>query len=82
MSGFMKRPLYCPICGAKVLVDVTTTNFPEVHRLPEHVPATNVNLCAGFVVTVTLDYDKCSKCGCRICKNETGLCLGCFSKEK
>jgi rRNA maturation protein Nop10 len=77
----LTRPLFCPICGARLTVEVPDTNFPEVHRLPEHTPATDVNLCAGVVVTVTLDYDNCSKCGRRMSKHPSGLCMECFSKK-
>lgn len=75
------RPLFCPICGAKLRVEVTDTNYPEVHRLPEHVPAIDVNLCSGVVVTVTLDFDRCSACGCRMSKHPSGKCMKCHSEQ-
>ncbi len=75
------RPLFCPICGAQVRVEVTSTKYPEVHRLPDHLPATNVNLCCGVVVTVTLDFDRCSECGCKMSKHPSGKCCGCYGKS-
>lgn len=73
------RPLYCPICSARLLVE-TDGRFPEVHRLPDHRPATGVNLCCGVVVTVTIDFDVCSKCGVKMSKHPSGLCGGCYGK--
>lgn len=73
------RPLFCPICGAKLLVEVADTTLPEIHRLPEHAPASDVNLCSGLVVTVTLDYDRCAKCGGNMVKNSAGVCRHCFT---
>lgn len=72
------RMLYCPICGQRVRVEVPDTSLPEVHRLPEHTPRDTVNLCCGLVVTVTLSYDKCRKCGCNIGKHPSGFCIECF----
>ncbi len=76
----LHRFLFCPVCGAKLLVDVADYDLakPEAYRLPEHVPATNVNLCCALVVTVTLDYDRCSKCGATMVKHPSGVCRGCF----
>jgi rRNA maturation protein Nop10 len=76
------RPLICPICGANVRVPVPDTNFPEIHRLPDHDSANGMNLCGGVVVTVTLDFDKCAKCGGGMCKHPSGLCRICFGKDK
>lgn len=57
------RPLFCPICGEKVVVKVENNGqLPEVHRLPEHESANGMNVCAALVVVVSLSYDKCSKC--------------------
>jgi len=81
----LSRPLFCPICGAKLVVPVPDSgDLPEIHRLPEHWPAPDAlnkaNLCAGLVVTVTLDYDCCSKCGRKISKHPSGLCMDCHGK--
>jgi len=76
----MHRNLFCPICGEIVLVE-TDAKLPEVHRLPEHRPLGNVNMCAGLVVTVTLDFDRCAKCNCAIGKHPSGLCIRCFRKN-
>lgn len=73
-----KRPLFCPICGARVLVDVINTNYPEIYRMPDHVPAANVNLCCGTVISVSIDWDKCAKCGRKIGKHPSGVCSDCF----
>lgn len=73
------RPLFCPICGAKLMVDVPSTDLPEVHRLPEHTPEGNVNLCAALVVTVTISFDECRECGCRMSKHPSGVCRKCFN---
>ena len=83
MKPSLKRPLFCPICSARLMVDVPNDGqFPEVHRLPEHVPAIDVNLCSGVVVTVTLDFDTCKKCGGRMGKHPTGLCRLCYCEER
>lgn len=74
----MKRPLFCPICARRILVE-TDGQFPEVHVLPDHFPATDVNLCEGVVVTVTLDFDKCSECGTKISKHPSGKCSKCYA---
>lgn len=75
----LKRPLFCPICGAKLLSDVKNNGqFPEIHTLPDHFPATDVNLCSAVVVTVTLDFTECSKCKCKMSKHPSGLCSSCF----
>ncbi len=74
------RPLFCPICGQKVRVQ-TNGQFPEVHRLPEHEPLAPVNLCQGAVVTVTIDFDKCNKCGAKMSKHPSGLCMKCFGES-
>lgn len=72
------RPLFCPICGAKVEVNVHSTALPEVHRIPEHQSANGMNVCAALVVTITLGYDRCSKCGVQMVKHPTGVCMQCF----
>lgn len=78
----MKRPLFCPICGAKVFVHVNNTQLPEVHRLPDHYPApdaiNDANLCAGVVVTVTLDWAECAQCKQRMAKHFSGFCISCY----
>lgn len=74
----LHRPLFCPICGAELMVDVPSTELPEVHRLPEHYPATDVNLCQGLVITVTISFDKCGRCGCNMSKNSAGVCRKCY----
>ncbi len=75
------RPLFCPICGTIVRVPVEAKEsgtLPEVHRLPEHPSGNGANLCAGLVVTVTLDWDKCPKCDRQMCKHPSGVCRRCF----
>jgi hypothetical protein len=74
----VKRALFCPICGARLVVK-TDGQLPEVHRLPEHVPLPPVNLCAGYVITVSIDWDKCAKCGEKMSKHPSGVCMRCFS---
>ncbi len=75
------RPLFCPICGAKVMVEVANTQFPEVDVIPDHVSANGMNVCQGCVITVTIDFDKCQKCGGKMSKNLTGLCHVCYCEE-
>ncbi len=82
---YLRRPLYCPICGAKVVVPVAEGGLlPEIHRLPDHYPAADAlneaNLCAGVVVTVMLSLDHCSQCGSKIGKHPSGMCSGCYGK--
>jgi hypothetical protein len=72
------RPLFCPICGASLMVEVPDTKIPEVHRLPDHKSANGMNLCSGFVITVTIGWDQCSKCGQKMGKHPSGLCQKCF----
>ena len=74
------RPMFCPICGAGLMVSVDCEQFPEVHRLPEHPSANGMNLCAAVVITVTLDFDHCRKCDARISKHPSGLCMACYSR--
>lgn len=76
-----RRPLFCPICGQRVMVDVPDTTLPEVHVIPDHHPGEYGNLCAGYVVEVTLRLDICSECGCKMCKHPSGLCMQCYSKK-
>lgn len=88
----LTRWLFCPICGARVTVELdrTENTFPEVHRLPEHEPAGNANphpgfaanVCAGCVITVTIDFDKCAKCGARMGKHPSGVCRDCYEPER
>ena len=75
------RPLFCPVCGAKVMVPVIDAEMPEVHRLPEHESANGMNLCSCYVVTVTLSYDHCTQCGTKITKHPSGMCPKCYGKE-
>lgn len=63
------------------------TNYPRVCRLPDHRPEGNANpnyeianACAGVVVTVTMDFDKCSKCGGNMAKHPSGMCRICYGK--
>lgn len=78
----MIRPLFCPICGRRVNVE-TDGQWPEVHKLPDHVSAIEtVNLCQGAVITVTIDFDRCQKCGARTAKHPTGLCMKCCALEE
>ncbi len=74
----LRRPLFCPICGAKVMVEVADTTLPEIHRIPEHYPAIAVNLCQGLVITVEIGWDTCGKCGGNMIKNSAGVCRRCF----
>jgi rRNA maturation protein Nop10 len=74
------RPLYCPVCGQRVEVE-TDGQYPEVLRLPDHAPRDAVNLCSGAVVTVTLDFDRCGRCGRKMTKSRSGLCQGCFVEQ-
>ena len=76
----LKRKLFCPICGAGLSVE-TVSGFPEALQLPDHQPAADVNLCMGLVVTVTIDFDRCRKCGGKMAKNGSDLCLRCFCEE-
>jgi ribosomal protein S27AE len=83
----MTRYLFCPICGQTVEVE-TDGQFPEVLRLPDHVPKGNAhptapvaNLCSGTVVTVTLDFDNCSRCGRRMAKHPSELCQTCYGQD-
>lgn len=89
-AATLTRPLFCPICGARVSVP-TDGKLPEVLRLPEHVPLGNANegcerrgavanLCQGVVVMVVLDWDACGKCGRKMSRHPSGLCRGCFKK--
>jgi hypothetical protein len=41
-----------------------------------------VNLCQGAVVTVTLDFDRCSQCGVKMSKHPTGVCQRCFVEKE
>lgn len=78
------RNLHCPICGRRVSVPVErgpSGTFPEVHVLPEHEPLLPVNLCLSTVVTVTIDFMSCSKCGAKIGKHPSGLCGKCFGES-
>jgi hypothetical protein len=82
MEKKLFRPIYCPICSALLMVPVDNDGqFPEVHKLPDHVPATDVNLCQGVAVTVTLDFERCWVCGCNISKHQSGMCSACYAKE-
>lgn len=74
------RPLFCPICGAKVSVPVAPGKLPEVHRLPDHESANGMNVCTGLEVIVTLALGHCAKCGREMVKHGSGLCLKCFSE--
>jgi len=84
----MNRYLFCPICGERVSVK-TDGQMPEVHRLPDHLPLGNANphvgcpanVCAGSVITVTIDFDKCERCGQKISKHPSGLCMKCFGES-
>lgn len=80
MPDGLHRCLYCPICGRRVRVP-TDGQFPEVLKLPDHAPKDAVNLCQGAVVTVTLDYDRCSRCGRKIIKHPSGLCVDCYGED-
>lgn len=73
------RPLFCPICGAKVESPVQGEKWPEVHVIPDHAPASGVNLCQGVGVTVTLDLVNCRECGRRMEKHPTGVCQSCYT---
>lgn len=73
------RPLYCPVCGQRVESD-TDGQLPDVHRLPEHTPRDEVNLCMGLVVEVHIKYDTCSRCGGNMVKNTAGVCRKCFGE--
>jgi rRNA maturation protein Nop10 len=83
------RYLFCPICGARVQVDVPCTDYPEVHRIPAHKPVGNAcpdiewvaNLCQGIAVTVTLDWDRCTKCGRKMSTHPSGVCKDCYKRE-
>ena len=82
MASIMHRPLFCPICGARLTVEVAKPEtLPEVHRLPEHMPApgSGVNLCCAMVITVTIGYDACSICGQKMGKHPTGICRECYA---
>mgnify|MGYP003394244084 CR=1 FL=1 len=72
------RRLVCPICEAVVKVPVHDELLPEVHKLPEHAPANGSNLCQAVIVTVILNYDHCSQCGCKCSKHQSGMCRKCF----
>lgn len=77
----LKRPLFCPICGAGVVVPVEDASLPEEHRLPEHRSASGANLCGALVITVTIGYAKCAKCGRQMSKHPSGLCINCYSMD-
>ncbi len=80
----LHRPLICPICGFGPLMVATTKeseeSLPKSYVLPEHVPGAGGNLCEGYVVTVTLDWDKCASCGHKMGKHPSGLCIRCFEE--
>ena len=80
------RRIFCPICKAELRVEVIRNDdggsFPETYRLPEHEPLLGVNLCQGAVVTVTIDFDKCGKCGANIMKHPSGLCSKCYGETQ
>lgn len=75
------RPLFCPICGRRVTVEVKGSDWPEVHRLPEHKHGAFGNLCAGAVITVTIDYDRCQQCGNQMSKHPSGVCRACYGEN-
>jgi hypothetical protein len=74
------RPLLCPICGARVELP-SHGGIPETFRIPDHVQATDVNMCQGTEILVTLTFAKCLKCGCNISKHPSGLCSRCYMES-
>lgn len=76
----MFRWLFCPVCGQRVQVEVDSTTYPLIYRIPDHVPAINVNLCQGVVVTVKFDFDRCHRCGCNISVHPSGMCRKCYGE--
>jgi hypothetical protein len=51
---------------------------PETLRIPEHVPLGSVNICAAFVIVVSIQYEKCAKCGRDMLKHPSGVCPKCY----
>ena len=80
ISRRLTRTLLCPICGSQVKAEGNGV-IPETLRIPDHVPVGMVNLCAGFVITVSIKLDKCASCGVDIVKHPSGLCQKCYGGE-
>jgi hypothetical protein len=78
----MTRPLFCPICGVRVSVEVGYgSSSIETHVLPEHENGSGGNICQSFAITVSWDYVKCSRCGIQMVKHRSGLCARCHAEK-
>lgn len=76
----MTRMLFCPVCGARVTVDVGNgESSTEKHIIPEHVNGDGGNICQTMVVTVGWDYASCSKCKQCTRKHPSEMCARCYS---
>ncbi len=77
-----RRSLFCPMCGASVVVEFENSQLPYAHVIPKHDPVPPVNTCAGLEITVTIDWATCSGCGKKTIKSFSGLCVDCYSKDE
>lgn len=73
----MIRPLFCPICGARVECPATGA-VPEEYVIPDHAVASAVNMCQGLVVKVSIEWDRCTRCAANMPKHPSGLCMSCY----
>lgn len=75
------RPLFCPICGVRLLLPTDGT-MPEDYFLPAHVHGPHGNLCESFFITIKFDYMTCAKCAAKISRHPSGLCMKCFGEQE